>query len=211
MRNPDLRQAEADVENSISDFERAVDEISSSWSNASQNLSGLASSAGAIADRRGPRAVIALGAIVVVVSFAAMGLFPGSLAVLIGREVGLPEASLADLGVAAAGEELKRVDLADRAAVFALLHGAGFSGLAALSLSAQSAPLPPKTSLDDATVAGMRWRNIGPARGGRSISAVGSVKRPNEYWFAATGGGLQRGLVSAGHDGTTRARSPRRH
>ena len=29
---------------------------------------------------------------------------------------------IADLGVAAAGEELKRVDLADRAAVFALLH-----------------------------------------------------------------------------------------
>lgn len=38
--------------------------------------------------------------------------------------------------------------------------------------------------------AGLTWRNIGPARGGRSISAAGSVKRPNEYWFAATGGGL---------------------
>ncbi|MEN9931732.1 MAG: hypothetical protein RIS17_305, partial [Pseudomonadota bacterium] len=37
---------------------------------------------------------------------------------------------------------------------------------------------------------GLKWRNIGPARGGRSISAAGSVKRPNEYWFAATGGGL---------------------
>ena len=37
---------------------------------------------------------------------------------------------------------------------------------------------------------GLKWRNIGPARGGRSISAVGSVARPHEYWFAATGGGL---------------------
>lgn len=37
---------------------------------------------------------------------------------------------------------------------------------------------------------GLKWRNIGPNRGGRSISAAGSVKRPNEYWFAATGGGL---------------------
>lgn len=37
---------------------------------------------------------------------------------------------------------------------------------------------------------GLKWRNIGPNRGGRSISAAGSIKRPNEYWFAATGGGL---------------------
>lgn len=56
MKKPDLKQAEADVENSMSEFERAVDELSSSWSAASQNLSGLASSAGAIADRLGNRA-----------------------------------------------------------------------------------------------------------------------------------------------------------
>ena len=56
MKSYDLRQAEADVENSISDFERAVDELSTSWSSASRNLSGLASSAGAIADRLGNRA-----------------------------------------------------------------------------------------------------------------------------------------------------------
>lgn len=55
----------------------------------------IAPIAGAIADRRGPRAVIALGAIVVVVSFAAMGLFPGSLAVLIGATITF------DLGVQA--------------------------------------------------------------------------------------------------------------
>ena len=36
---------------------------------------------------------------------------------------------------------------------------------------------------------GMRWRNVGPARGGRSIAAEGSDARPNEYWFGATGGG----------------------
>jgi len=42
----------------------------------------------------------------------------------------------------------------------------------------------------EAYFTGLKWRNIGPARGGRSISAIGSVKRPNEYWFAAAGGGL---------------------
>jgi photosystem II stability/assembly factor-like uncharacterized protein len=36
----------------------------------------------------------------------------------------------------------------------------------------------------------LTWRNIGPNRGGRSISAAGSGARPDEYYFAATGGGL---------------------
>ena len=34
------------------------------------------------------------------------------------------------------------------------------------------------------------WRNIGPNRGGRSLSSMGSPSRPNEYYFGATGGGL---------------------
>ncbi len=36
----------------------------------------------------------------------------------------------------------------------------------------------------------LKWRNIGPPRGGRSIGASGSPGRPNEYYFGATGGGL---------------------
>lgn len=36
----------------------------------------------------------------------------------------------------------------------------------------------------------LEWRNIGPARGGRSLGAAGSPSRPNEYYFGATGGGL---------------------
>ena len=37
---------------------------------------------------------------------------------------------------------------------------------------------------------GLTWRNVGPNRGGRSIAAAGSVARPLEYYFGATGGGL---------------------
>ncbi len=44
-------------------------------------------------------------------------------------------------------------------------------------------------SIDPALYGGMRWRSIGPARGGRSIAAGGSDARPMEYWFGATGGG----------------------
>ena len=36
----------------------------------------------------------------------------------------------------------------------------------------------------------LKWRNIGPNRGGRSIAAAGSMSRPLEYYFGATGGGL---------------------
>ncbi|MFM1877970.1 MAG: hypothetical protein RLZZ241_836, partial [Bacteroidota bacterium] len=36
----------------------------------------------------------------------------------------------------------------------------------------------------------MKWRNIGPNRGGRSLGSTGSPGRPNEYYFGATGGGL---------------------
>ncbi len=36
----------------------------------------------------------------------------------------------------------------------------------------------------------LSWRNIGPARGGRSTAVAGSRARPLEYYFGATGGGL---------------------
>lgn len=36
----------------------------------------------------------------------------------------------------------------------------------------------------------LKWRNIGPKRGGRSLGVAGSPGRPNEYYFGATGGGL---------------------
>ncbi|HVC19169.1 MAG TPA: hypothetical protein VNE16_03760 [Vicinamibacterales bacterium] len=36
----------------------------------------------------------------------------------------------------------------------------------------------------------LKWRNIGPNRGGRSIAVAGSAARPDEYFFGAVGGGL---------------------
>ena len=37
---------------------------------------------------------------------------------------------------------------------------------------------------------GLKWRNIGPNRGGRSIGVAGIPSRPLEYYFGATGGGV---------------------
>src|SRR6266849_4660856 len=36
----------------------------------------------------------------------------------------------------------------------------------------------------------LKWRSIGPNRGGRSITSAGSTSRPLEYYFGAVGGGL---------------------
>ena len=51
---------------------------------------------------------------------------------------------------------------------------------------AQQASTPQRDSIFST----MRWRSIGPARGGRSIAASGVVGRPHEYYFGAVGGGL---------------------
>jgi len=37
---------------------------------------------------------------------------------------------------------------------------------------------------------GMKYRNVGPNRGGRSLGIAGSTQRKNEYYFGAVGGGL---------------------
>ena len=44
-----------------------------------------------------------------------------------------------------------------------------------------------------------KWRNIGPNRGGRSLSSTGSPGRINEYYFGATGGGLWK-TVDGGNE-----------
>jgi photosystem II stability/assembly factor-like uncharacterized protein len=46
------------------------------------------------------------------------------------------------------------------------------------------------TIYDTSSFAALRWREIGPFRGGRSVAVAGSAKRPNEYYFGTTGGGV---------------------
>ena len=36
----------------------------------------------------------------------------------------------------------------------------------------------------------MKWRSIGPFRGGRSTTSVGVIGNPNTYYMGTTGGGL---------------------
>lgn len=54
-------------------------------------------------------------------------------------------------------------------------------------------------AIDAALYSGMKWRSVGPARGGRSIAVAGSGARVNEYYFGAVGGGVWK-TTDFGHN-----------
>ena len=61
------------------------------------------------------------------------------------------------------------------------------------SLHSQRVPGVPQSTLftyDTTAFSALKWREIGPFRGGRSVAVAGSAKRPNEYYFGTTGGGV---------------------
>ena len=43
---------------------------------------------------------------------------------------------------------------------------------------------------DTTAFAALKWREVGPYRGGRSVAAIGSAQRPLEYWMGTSGGGV---------------------
>src|SRR5947207_15162457 len=65
----------------------------------------------------------------------------------------------------------------------------GSSAAPALAQVEHNIPTAP-FSVDEAYLSGLKWRGIGPNRGGRSQAAAGSASRPLEYYFGAVGGGL---------------------
>jgi len=48
--------------------------------------------------------------------------------------------------------------------------------------------LTAQTTYDSSAFTGLKWREIGPFRGGRSVAVAGSAARPMEYYFGTTGG-----------------------
>ena len=53
-----------------------------------------------------------------------------------------------------------------------------------------SVPRAQSSGYDAAFFKALKWRNVGPLRGGRSIASAGSPSRIHEYYFGAVGGGL---------------------
>ncbi|MBA2687979.1 MAG: glycosyl hydrolase, partial [Gemmatimonadaceae bacterium] len=72
-----------------------------------------------------------------------------------------------------------------------------FAGLALISLvfpvrslSPQAVAASTASAYDTSAFAALKWREIGPFRGGRSVAVAGSPSRPHEYYFGTTGGGV---------------------
>ena len=51
--------------------------------------------------------------------------------------------------------------------------------------------------IEDSLFHGMKWRNIGPFRGGRSVTSTGVAGQPFTYYMGSTGGGVWK-TVDAG-------------
>ncbi len=56
--------------------------------------------------------------------------------------------------------------------------------------SVPQAQAPAGGTFDPSWFSALRWRSVGPNRGGRSITSTGIPSRPLEYYFGAVGGGL---------------------
>jgi photosystem II stability/assembly factor-like uncharacterized protein len=69
-------------------------------------------------------------------------------------------------------------------------HSRPFRAALAAALLLSFLPAAPTAQIDTSLFAGLRWRSIGPNRGGRSQAIAGSPSRPYEYYFGATGGGV---------------------
>jgi photosystem II stability/assembly factor-like uncharacterized protein len=68
----------------------------------------------------------------------------------------------------------------------------GFHAGGALSAQgpASGAAAGARASYDTSAFAALEWRDVGPARGGRSVAVAGSAQRPLEYYMGTTGGGV---------------------
>jgi len=50
----------------------------------------------------------------------------------------------------------------------------------------------PAIQLTDSLFHGLKWRNIGPFRGGRSVTSTGVIGQPLTYYMGSTGGGVYK-------------------
>ncbi|RNC87988.1 MAG: glycosyl hydrolase [Winogradskyella sp.] len=50
----------------------------------------------------------------------------------------------------------------------------------------------PAIKLADSMFHGLKWRNIGPFRGGRSVASTGVIGQPQTYYMGSTGGGVYK-------------------
>ncbi len=67
-----------------------------------------------------------------------------------------------------------------------------FFGLVTLTVEAQTNSSASNVQYEEELYNSIKWRNVGPFRGGRSAAVTGVPGKPNLYYFGATGGGVWR-------------------
>jgi photosystem II stability/assembly factor-like uncharacterized protein len=65
-----------------------------------------------------------------------------------------------------------------------------FLSLVSGAVRAQQAASAAASPIDPKSYSGMKWRLVGPFRGGRALSVVGVPSQPNTYYFGAVAGGV---------------------
>ena len=83
----------------------------------------------------------------------------------------------------------KRLVMLVVCAAVLVLVGSWKTGVIAVG-ELQTASATLASSIDPLVLKALRWRSIGPDRGGRSIAVTGVKGRPKEAYFGAVGGGL---------------------
>jgi photosystem II stability/assembly factor-like uncharacterized protein len=71
------------------------------------------------------------------------------------------------------------------------LPAAALAASVLVSLTVSATPLRAQGhAVDPASYGGLRWRNLGPFRGGRAVAVTGVVGDPRTFYFGAVGGGV---------------------
>ncbi|MEP7002419.1 MAG: hypothetical protein ABI969_18155, partial [bacterium] len=71
-----------------------------------------------------------------------------------------------------------------------VLLAASLVTCASMSAAAQARPTADVATYDQSRFGGMRYRMIGPARGGRVTAVTGVNQEPMTFYFGSTGGGV---------------------
>jgi photosystem II stability/assembly factor-like uncharacterized protein len=77
-----------------------------------------------------------------------------------------------------------------------VFSGLGLLALAGFALFAQ--PSPPGGQYPGALLAGLKWRDVGPMRGGRSYAVAGIADQPDTFYMGSVGGGVWK-TENSGH------------
>ena len=80
-------------------------------------------------------------------------------------------------------------------AILICIFASALMGAQALAQDKTTPAIPEKA------FSALRWRMIGPHRGGRVLAVSGVQGQPNTFYFGAVGGGVRAGRAGAGAGG----------